>query len=187
MKVWKKNYLPDLIHYSDKPGNHDFKILKKLVLPNGSVLRARFAGRPTRDCLFEDPVMDGKRYVTCYNLSLRMARIFCFGFILYRTVNTVLTILQFAENLEFECTDRGGRHLQLPRSRKLATEIVGIRTFEHNHFRESETAWCWISWRSCRRKLERKLHSICLQCRWKLLHQLITFHFILEPKTHPFL
>ena len=187
MKVWKKNYLPDLIHYSDKPGNHDFKILKKLVLPNGSVLRARFAGRPTRDCLFEDPVMDGKRYVTRYNLSLRMARICCFGFILYRTVNTLLTILQFAENLEFECTDRGGRHLQLPRSRKLATEIVGIRTFEHNHFRESETAWCWISWRSCRRKLERKLHSICLQCRWKLLHQLITFHFILEPKTHPFL
>jgi hypothetical protein len=49
------------MHYSDKPGNHDFKILKKLVLPNGSVLRARYAGRPTRDCLFQDPVMDGKR------------------------------------------------------------------------------------------------------------------------------
>ncbi|XP_027942108.1 probable galactinol--sucrose galactosyltransferase 2 isoform X2 [Vigna unguiculata] len=46
------------VYVSDKPGNHDFKILKKLVLPNGSVLRARFAGRPTRDCLFEDPVMD---------------------------------------------------------------------------------------------------------------------------------
>lgn len=48
-------------YYSDKPGNHDFKILKKLVLPNGSVLRARYAGRPTRDCLFQDPVMDGRR------------------------------------------------------------------------------------------------------------------------------
>jgi hypothetical protein len=47
--------------YSDKPGNHDFKILRKLVLPDGSVLRARYAGRPTRDCLFEDPVMDKKR------------------------------------------------------------------------------------------------------------------------------
>lgn len=46
---------------SDKPGEHDFKILKKLVLPDGSVLRARYAGRPTRDCLFLDPVMDGKR------------------------------------------------------------------------------------------------------------------------------
>ncbi|PON85231.1 Glycosyl hydrolase [Trema orientale] len=55
------------VYVSDKPGNQDFKILKKLVLPDGSVLRARYAGRPTRDCLFEDPVMDGKRY----NKSLR--------------------------------------------------------------------------------------------------------------------
>lgn len=47
---------------SDKPGVHDFNVLKKLVLPDGSILRARYAGRPTRDCLFEDPVMDGKRY-----------------------------------------------------------------------------------------------------------------------------
>lgn len=73
IKFEKKFFLSNLIYYSDKPGNHDFKILKKLVLPNGSVLRARFAGRPTRDCLFEDPVMDGKRYVTSYCLSLRMA------------------------------------------------------------------------------------------------------------------
>lgn len=50
-----------LAPYSDKPGMHDFKILKKLVLQDGSILRARYAGRPTRDCLFEDPVMDGKR------------------------------------------------------------------------------------------------------------------------------
>ncbi|PKI66647.1 hypothetical protein CRG98_012989 [Punica granatum] len=49
------------VYVSDKPGNHDFKILKKLVLPDGSVLRARHAGRPTRDCLFKDPVMDGER------------------------------------------------------------------------------------------------------------------------------
>jgi len=47
---------------SDKPGVHDFSVLKKLVLPDGSILRARYAGRPTRDCLFNDPVMDGKRY-----------------------------------------------------------------------------------------------------------------------------
>ncbi|GAY47256.1 hypothetical protein CUMW_103210, partial [Citrus unshiu] len=50
------------VYVSDKPGVHDFKILKRLVLPDGSVLRARHAGRPTRDCLFEDPVMDGKRF-----------------------------------------------------------------------------------------------------------------------------
>lgn len=50
-----------LLNCSDKPGNHDFKVLNKLVLPDGSILRARYAGRPTRDCLFKDPVMDGKR------------------------------------------------------------------------------------------------------------------------------
>lgn len=48
---------------SDKPGKHDFKILKRLVLADGSVLRAKYPGRPSRDCLFNDPVMDGKRYL----------------------------------------------------------------------------------------------------------------------------
>ncbi|TKY73577.1 galactinol--sucrose galactosyltransferase 2 [Spatholobus suberectus] len=58
------------VYVSDKPGNHDFKILKKLVLPDGSVLRARNAGRPTRDCLFEDPVMDGKSLLKIWNLNV---------------------------------------------------------------------------------------------------------------------
>lgn len=46
---------------SDKPGSHNFNIIRKLVLPDGSILRARCAGQPTRDCLFNDPVTDGKR------------------------------------------------------------------------------------------------------------------------------
>jgi raffinose synthase len=46
---------------SDKPGHHDFELLKKLVLSDGSVLRAQLPGRPTRDCLFSDPARDGKR------------------------------------------------------------------------------------------------------------------------------
>lgn len=46
---------------SDKPGEHDFEVLKKLVLPDGSVLRAQLPGRPTRDCLFADPARDGTR------------------------------------------------------------------------------------------------------------------------------
>ncbi|RZC08049.1 putative galactinol--sucrose galactosyltransferase 2 [Glycine soja] len=58
------------VYVSDKPGNHDFKILKKLVLPDGSVLRARYAGHPTRDCLFEDPVMDGKSLLKICNLNV---------------------------------------------------------------------------------------------------------------------
>uniref|UniRef100_A0A453RHR5 Uncharacterized protein n=1 Tax=Aegilops tauschii subsp. strangulata TaxID=200361 RepID=A0A453RHR5_AEGTS len=40
------------IYVSDKPGNHDFDLLRKLVLPDGSILRAKLPGRPTGDCLF---------------------------------------------------------------------------------------------------------------------------------------
>lgn len=47
---------------SDKPGNHNFDLLKKLILPDGSVLRAQLPGRPTRDCLFADPARDGTRF-----------------------------------------------------------------------------------------------------------------------------
>nr|CAB3487407.1 unnamed protein product [Digitaria exilis] len=57
------------IYVSDKPGVHDFNVLKKLVLPDGSILRARYAGRPTRDCLFKDPVMDGKSLLKIWNLN----------------------------------------------------------------------------------------------------------------------
>lgn len=49
------------IYVSDKPGNHNFELLRKLVLPDGSVLRAQLPGRPTRDCLFSDPARDGAR------------------------------------------------------------------------------------------------------------------------------
>ncbi|KAL6992930.1 galactinol--sucrose galactosyltransferase [Sarracenia purpurea var. burkii] len=57
------------VYVSDKPGQHDFKILKRLVLPNGSVLRAKYPGRPSRDCLFNDPVMDGKSLLKIWNLN----------------------------------------------------------------------------------------------------------------------
>ncbi|XP_066343088.1 probable galactinol--sucrose galactosyltransferase 2 [Miscanthus floridulus] len=57
------------VYVSDKPGVHDFSVLKKLVLPDGSILRARYAGRPTRDCLFTDPVMDGKSLLKIWNLN----------------------------------------------------------------------------------------------------------------------
>ncbi|KAI6675428.1 hypothetical protein NL676_003334 [Syzygium grande] len=57
------------VYLSDKPGNYDFNILRKLVLPDGSVLRARCAGRPTRDCLFKDPVMDGESLLKIWNLN----------------------------------------------------------------------------------------------------------------------
>ncbi|MDX1935050.1 MAG: Sip1-related alpha-galactosidase [Capsulimonadales bacterium] len=46
------------IYVSDKPGTHDVELLKKLVLPDGSVVRCDFPGRPTRDCLFSDPTRE---------------------------------------------------------------------------------------------------------------------------------
>ncbi|XP_050107504.1 probable galactinol--sucrose galactosyltransferase 2 isoform X3 [Malus sylvestris] len=57
------------VYVSDKPGHHDFEILKRLVLPDGSILRARFPGRPSRDCLFVDPVTDGKSLLKIWNLN----------------------------------------------------------------------------------------------------------------------
>ncbi|KAK6269415.1 hypothetical protein POUND7_006520 [Theobroma cacao] len=57
------------IYVSDKPGQHDFKLLRKLVLPDGSILRAKLPGRPTRDCLFSDPARDGKSLLKIWNLN----------------------------------------------------------------------------------------------------------------------
>ncbi|KAG7025001.1 putative galactinol--sucrose galactosyltransferase 1 [Cucurbita argyrosperma subsp. argyrosperma] len=57
------------IYVSDKPGQHDFDLLKKLVLPDGSVLRAKLPGRPTKDCLFTDPARDGKSLLKIWNLN----------------------------------------------------------------------------------------------------------------------
>ncbi|CAH9062797.1 unnamed protein product [Cuscuta europaea] len=57
------------IYVSDKPGNHNFELLKKLVLPDGSVLRAQLPGRPTIDCLFTDPARDGASLLKIWNVN----------------------------------------------------------------------------------------------------------------------
>ncbi|XP_024525695.1 LOW QUALITY PROTEIN: probable galactinol--sucrose galactosyltransferase 2 [Selaginella moellendorffii] len=57
------------VYVSDKPGHHDFNLLKKLVLPDGSVLRAQLPGRPTRDCLFSDPTQDEKSILKIWNVN----------------------------------------------------------------------------------------------------------------------
>ena len=46
------------VYVSDKPGLHDLGLLRKLVLPDGSLLRADLPGRPTPDCLFHDPTRE---------------------------------------------------------------------------------------------------------------------------------
>lgn len=57
------------IYVSDKPRNHNFELLKKLILPDGSVLRAQLPGRPTRDCLFVDPARDGTSLLKIWNVN----------------------------------------------------------------------------------------------------------------------
>lgn len=57
------------IYVSDKPGHHNFELLKKLVLPDGSVLRAQLPGRPTRDSLFADPARDGISLLKVWNVN----------------------------------------------------------------------------------------------------------------------
>ncbi|KAJ7945832.1 galactinol--sucrose galactosyltransferase-like [Quillaja saponaria] len=57
------------IYVSDSVGNHNFKLLKALVLPDGSILRCQHYALPTRDCLFEDPLHDGKTMLKIWNLN----------------------------------------------------------------------------------------------------------------------
>ncbi|KAE8687098.1 putative galactinol--sucrose galactosyltransferase 2 [Hibiscus syriacus] len=57
------------IYVSDAPGRHNFELLKKIVLPDGSILRVRLSGRPTRDCLFTDPARDGVSLLKIWNMN----------------------------------------------------------------------------------------------------------------------
>ncbi|GAB4819326.1 hypothetical protein N2152v2_006372 [Parachlorella kessleri] len=57
------------VYVSDRPGVHDFTVLARLVLPDGSVLRCRGHARPTRDSLFADPLRDGQSVLKLWNLN----------------------------------------------------------------------------------------------------------------------
>ncbi|XVE54993.1 hypothetical protein DITRI_Ditri03aG0125500 [Diplodiscus trichospermus] len=57
------------IYVSDSVGKHNFFLLKRLALPDGSILRCQNYALPTRDCLFEDPLHDGKTALKIWNLN----------------------------------------------------------------------------------------------------------------------
>jgi raffinose synthase len=57
------------VYVSDQPGQHDPQLLRKLVLPDGSVLRAKQPGRPTRDCLFVDVTSDETSALKIWNMK----------------------------------------------------------------------------------------------------------------------
>ena len=55
------------LYVSDRPGKHDPQLLQKLVLPDGTQLRCKGPGRPTRDALFTDPNTDGASALKIWN------------------------------------------------------------------------------------------------------------------------
>ncbi|KAG7022717.1 putative galactinol--sucrose galactosyltransferase 5, partial [Cucurbita argyrosperma subsp. argyrosperma] len=57
------------IYVSDFVGKHNFELLRKLVLPDGSILRSEYYALPTRDCLFDDPLHDGETMLKIWNLN----------------------------------------------------------------------------------------------------------------------
>ncbi|GAB4818384.1 hypothetical protein N2152v2_005430 [Parachlorella kessleri] len=57
------------MYVSDRPRRHDFDLLRRLVLPDGSVLRAQLPGRPTRDCLMCDPNRDNRTALKIWNMN----------------------------------------------------------------------------------------------------------------------
>ncbi|PIN21825.1 Galactinol--sucrose galactosyltransferase [Handroanthus impetiginosus] len=57
------------IYVSDSVGKHNFELLKSLVLPDGSILRCDYYALPSRDCLFEDPLHNGKTMLKIWNLN----------------------------------------------------------------------------------------------------------------------
>lgn len=50
------------VYVSDKPDGHDFDVLRKLVLPDGTILRCTDVGKPTRDSIFVDPTKQDVLY-----------------------------------------------------------------------------------------------------------------------------
>ena len=57
------------VYVSDRPGRHDFPLLRRLVLADGGVLRARLPGRPTADCLFADVSRDGATALKVWTMN----------------------------------------------------------------------------------------------------------------------
>ena len=57
------------VYVSDSVGSHDFALLRRLALPDGTILRCEHHALPTRDLLFLDPLHDGKTMLKIWNLN----------------------------------------------------------------------------------------------------------------------
>ncbi|CAA7388257.1 unnamed protein product [Spirodela intermedia] len=57
------------VYVSDAVGSHDFTLLQQLVFPDGTVPRCFHFALPTRDCLFHNPLFDGRTLLKIWNLN----------------------------------------------------------------------------------------------------------------------
>ena len=57
------------MYVSDVARGHDFDLLKKLVLPDGTILRCQHHTLPTHDYIFTDPSHDGITMLKLWNLN----------------------------------------------------------------------------------------------------------------------
>lgn len=74
------------IYVSDTVGKHNFPLLKRLAMPDGTILRCEYYALPTRDCLFDDPLHDGKTMLKIWNLN----KVSHFGIVSYMLLKTNL-------------------------------------------------------------------------------------------------
>ncbi|GLU16734.1 hypothetical protein SLE2022_331500 [Rubroshorea leprosula] len=57
------------VYLSDSLGGHDFKLIKKLVFPDGTIPKCQRFALPTRDCLFVNPLFDKKSLLKIWNFN----------------------------------------------------------------------------------------------------------------------
>ncbi|OAY81768.1 Stachyose synthase [Ananas comosus] len=57
------------VYMSDSVGSHNFDLIKKLVFPDGTIPRCQHFALPTRDCLFKNPLSDGKSILKIWNIN----------------------------------------------------------------------------------------------------------------------
>ncbi|CAN4106540.1 unnamed protein product [Withania somnifera] len=57
------------VYVSDSLDGHDFDLLRKLVFPDGTIPKCQYFALPTRDCIFKNPLFDGKTTLKIWNLN----------------------------------------------------------------------------------------------------------------------
>ncbi|PHU30501.1 putative galactinol--sucrose galactosyltransferase 4 [Capsicum chinense] len=57
------------VYVSDSVGGHDFDLLRKLVFPDGTIPKCQYFALPTRDCIFKNPLFDGKTILKIWNFN----------------------------------------------------------------------------------------------------------------------